>query len=315
MAFRILLARERGMCAGVDRAIRTVETALKQYGAGRVYVLHEVVHNRHVVEELRRSGATFVEQLSEVPDGAVLIFSAHGVGSAVEDEARSRPLKVIDATCPVVTAIHRKVARAASEGAEMVVIGHRRHQEVEGTIGRYSGDPSKIHVILTPEDVGKLEIDGDNAVFATQTTLSVDETARTVDALRERYPKIRGPRHDDTCNATQLRQNAVRELARSCDLVYIAGSKNSSNSNRLREVAEGEGVRALLIDDESEISLSDLEGVSTVGVSAGASAPEYVVRGILDFLTKNGGSAPEETGEAARERHFPLPKGLEDAEA
>ena len=312
MGFRILLARERGMCAGVDRAIRTVKTALSRYGAGRVFVLHEVVHNRHVVEGLRRDGAVFVESLSEVPEGAVLIFSAHGVDSATEDEARLRALTVIDATCPVVTAIHRKVARASAEGADLVVIGHRGHQEVEGTIGRYLGDGSKVHVVLSPSDVESLELDPENAVFATQTTLSVDETARTVEALRQRFPKIRGPRRDDTCNATQLRQNAVRELAAHCDLVYIAGSKNSSNSNRLREVAEREGVRALLVDDESEINPDDLAGVSAVGVSAGASAPEYVVAGIVGFLTSHGGSAPEETGGAVAERHFPLPKGLED---
>ncbi|MGN0908177.1 MAG: 4-hydroxy-3-methylbut-2-enyl diphosphate reductase [Succinivibrio sp.] len=311
MGFRILLARERGMCAGVDRAIRTVRSALKLYGAGRVYVLHEVVHNRHVVDELRRDGAAFVESLSEVPDGAVLIFSAHGVGKATEDEARARPLLVIDATCPVVTAIHRKVARAAAEGAEMVVIGHRGHQEVEGTIGRYTGDPSKIHVILAPGDVQALDLHG-SCAFATQTTLSVDETARTVAALRERFPDIRGPRRDDTCNATQLRQNAVRELASHCDLVYIAGSKNSSNSNRLREVAERAGVRALLIDDESEIRLGDLDSASTVGLSAGASAPEYVVEGIVAFLRAHGGADPEEIGGATAERHFPLPKGLDD---
>lgn len=313
MGFRILLARERGMCAGVDRAIRAVKTALSRYGAGRVYVLHEVVHNRHVVDGLRQDGAVFVESLSEVPEGAVLIFSAHGVGSATEEEARSRGLTVIDATCPVVTAIHRKVARAAAEGADLVVIGHRGHQEVEGTIGRYIGDPAKVHVILSPSDAMSLRLDPENAVFATQTTLSVDETARTVEALRQRFPRIRGPRRDDTCNATQLRQNAVRELAARCDLVYIAGSRNSSNSNRLREVAEREGVRALLVDDESEIKLDDLEGVSAVGVSAGASAPEYVVAGIVDFLTSHGGSAPEETGGAVAERHFPLPRGLEDA--
>ncbi len=312
MGFRILLARERGMCAGVDRAIRTVETALRRYGPGRVHVLHEVVHNRHVVDELRRAGAVFVESLSEVPDGSVLIFSAHGVGSATEDEARSRGLTVIDATCPVVTAIHRKVSRAASEGADLVVIGHRGHQEVEGTIGRYAGDPAKVHVVLAPKDVDALELDPENVVFATQTTLSVDETARTVAALRGRFPKIRGPRRDDTCNATQLRQNAVRELASHCDLVYIAGSKNSSNSNRLREVAERAGVRALLIDDELEIVLDDLKDVSSVGVSAGASAPEYVVHGIVKFLMEHGGGEPEETGGAVAERHFPLPRGLED---
>lgn len=310
MSFKILLARERGMCAGVDRAIRTVTTALSLYGKDRVYVLHEVVHNRHVVEGLRQDGAVFVEKISEVPDGAVLIFSAHGVGDATEDEAKSRGLKIIDATCPVVTAIHRKVAKASAQGAEVVVIGHRGHQEVEGTIGRYAGDPDLVHVVLTPEDVNNLTLQTDNAVFATQTTLSIDETAKTVAALRERFPTIRGPKRDDTCNATQLRQNAVRELARLCDLVLIAGSKNSSNSNRLREVAEHEGVKALLIDDESEIRLEDLGGVKVLGLSAGASAPEDVVRGIIAFLKKHGGTGPEESGSATPERQFPLPREL-----
>ncbi|MDD6318500.1 MAG: 4-hydroxy-3-methylbut-2-enyl diphosphate reductase [Succinatimonas hippei] len=310
MSFKILLARERGMCAGVDRAIRTVTTALSLYGKDRVYVLHEVVHNRHVVEGLRQDGAVFVEKISEVPDGAVLIFSAHGVGDATEDEAKSRGLKIIDATCPVVTAIHRKVAKASVQGAEVVVIGHRGHQEVEGTIGRYAGDPDLVHVVLTPEDVNNLTLQTDNAVFATQTTLSIDETAKTVAALRERFPTIRGPKRDDTCNATQLRQNAVRELARLCDLVLIAGSKNSSNSNRLREVAEHEGVKALLIDDESEIRLEDLGGVKVLGLSAGASAPEDVVRGIIAFLKKHGGTGPEESGSATPERQFPLPREL-----
>lgn len=312
MSFKILLARERGMCAGVDRAIRTVTTALSLYGKDRVYVLHEVVHNRHVVEGLRQDGAVFVEKISEVPDGAVLIFSAHGVGEATEDEAKSRGLKIIDATCPVVTAIHRKVAKASVQGAEVVVIGHRGHQEVEGTIGRYAGDPDLVHVVLTPEDVNNLTLQTDNAVFATQTTLSIDETAKTVAALRERFPTIRGPKRDDTCNATQLRQNAVRELARQCDLVLIAGSKNSSNSNRLREVAEHEGVKALLIDDESEIRLEDLGGVKVLGLSAGASAPEDVVRGIIAFLKKHGGTGPEESGSATPERQFPLPRELSE---
>ena len=312
MSFKILLARERGMCAGVDRAIRTVTTALSLYGKDRVYVLHEVVHNRHVVEGLRQDGAVFVEKISEVPDGAVLIFSAHGVGEATEDEAKSRGLKIIDATCPVVTAIHRKVAKASVQGAEVVVIGHRGHQEVEGTIGRYAGDPDLVHVVLTPEDVNNLTLQTDNAVFATQTTLSIDETAKSVAALRERFPTIRGPKRDDTCNATQLRQNAVRELARQCDLVLIAGSKNSSNSNRLREVAEHEGVKALLIDDESEIRLEDLGGVKVLGLSAGASAPEDVVRGIIAFLKKHGGTGPEESGSATPERQFPLPRELSE---
>lgn len=310
MGFRILLARERGMCAGVERAILVVQKALERYGAGRVWVLHEVVHNRHVVDDLKNSGAAFVDSLSEVPDGSVLIFSAHGVGIAVEEEARARGFTVIDATCPVVSVIHHKMNRAGDYGQDAVVIGHHGHQEVIGTIGQYRGPSNKVHVILTPEDVFDLHIDGANAVFATQTTLSIDETAKTVEALRAKYPEIAGPRKDDTCNATQLRQNAVRDLASMSDVVIIAGSQNSSNSNRLREVAESNGVPAYLVDDAEHLDLKWIEGVEKVGVSAGASVPDYVVKGIVDHLLKNGGNSLEEVGEAGVTRHFPLPRDL-----
>ena len=311
MSFRLLLARERGMCAGVERAILVVEKALERYGAGKVFVLHEVVHNRHVVEDLKTAGATFVDNLDEVPDQAVLIFSAHGVSIAIEQEAKARGFVVIDATCPVVSGIHRKMNRAGTFGQDAVVIGHEGHQEVIGTIGQYNGPSTKVHVILTPEDVDKLHIDGQNAVFATQTTLSVDETAKTVAALRRKYPEIQGPRQDDTCNATQLRQNAVRELAKLASVVIIAGSQNSSNSNRLREEAEREGAKAYLVDDASHIDNAWLDGVKAVGVSAGASAPDYVVKGIVDHLLSMGASAPEEVGECGVTRHFPLPRTLQ----
>ncbi len=311
MSFRILLARERGMCAGVERAILVVEKALERYGANKVWVLHEVVHNRHVVEDLRRAGAIFVNSIAEVPEGSVLIFSAHGVSIAVEQEALRRNLTVIDATCPVVSGIHRKMNRAGKAGLEAVVIGHEGHQEVIGTIGQYEGDPKKVHVILTPEDVKALAINGEKAFFATQTTLSVEETKETVEALRCKYPSIQGPKQDDTCNATQLRQNAVRDLAHLSDAVIIAGSQNSSNSNRLREEAEHEGTQAYLIDDASGIDLKWLEGVKTVGVSAGASAPDYVIKDIVDHLLRHGGDSVEEVGEAGRTRHFPLPRPLQ----
>lgn len=311
MSFRILLARERGMCAGVERAILVVEKALERYGEGKVWVLHEVVHNRHVVEDLQKAGATFVDTLDEVPEGAVLIFSAHGVSIAIENDARQRGFTVIDATCPVVAGIHRKMNRAGCYGQDAVVIGHQGHQEVIGTIGQYEGPSTKVHVILTPEDVDKLHIDGNNAIFATQTTLSIDETAKTVAALRAKYPDISGPRKDDTCNATQLRQNAVRDLAKLSDAVIIAGSQNSSNSNRLREEAERAGTPAFLIDDALGIDPKWLMDVNVIGVSAGASAPDYVIRDIVDYLLSHGGTSLEEVGEAGVTRHFPLPRNLQ----
>ncbi len=306
MAFETVLARVRGMCRGVDRAIRVVEVALERHG-DKVYVLHEVVHNRHVVEDLKKGGAHFVDSLDEVPEGSVLIFSAHGVGLETEKKARERGFKVIDATCPVVSHIHKKMNLAGEAGKDAVVIGHPGHQEVIGTIGQYKGEAARVHVILTPEDARNLSIDGDNAIFATQTTLSVDETAQTVAALREKYPRIMGPRRDDTCAATQDRQEAVRELARLCDIVIIAGSANSSNSNRLREVAEKEGTKAYLVDDSAGIDPVWLSGVSKVGVSAGASAPEYVITDILDFLEKQGSKDTLDLSGDVKDHPFPLP--------
>ena len=308
MAFKILLARERGMCAGVERAIRTVEEALKVYGPGKIWVLHEIVHNRHVVEDLRSQGVSFADSLEEVPDGAVLIFSAHGVSLEVEEAARLMALKVIDATCPVVSAIHRKLNRAGVQGLEAVVIGHQGHQEVIGTVGQYQGDPQRVHVILKPEDVEKLSLGKGGKIFVTQTTLSVDETAETVKALKAKYPEIEGPRKDNTCRATQLRQDAVKYLASQCDLVIIAGSKNSSNSRRLMEVAQKGGTRSVLIDDESEIDQNWLADVKAVGVSAGASAPEYVVQGILKKLGECGGAEYLTVGRRLEEKSFSLPQ-------
>ena len=315
MSFRILVARQRGMCAGVDRAIRVVEKTLERYGKEQVYVLHEVVHNRHVVEDLRAQGARFVDTLEDVPCGSVLIFSAHGVSIETWQEAARRGLTVVDATCPVVSGIHRKMNRAGDQHLEVVVIGHPGHQEVIGTIGQYRGPRDQVHVILKPEDVADLHLDagGGRAMFTTQTTLSADETAKTVAALRQAFPAIRGPRTDDTCNATQLRQNAVRELAGLCDLVIIAGSANSSNSNRLREVAASRGVRAELVDDYRGIDPEWLKGVRTLGISAGASAPEYVVEEIVQWLREHGGAEVCESGAAVKEKHFLLPKEIRDS--
>lgn len=308
MSFSVKIAKSRGMCAGVERAIQTVKNAILKFPQKNVYVLHEVVHNKHVVDDLRSEGAHFVDSLDEVPDNSVLIFSAHGVGISTFDAAKARDLTIIDATCPVVSVIHKKMNKAGLKGMDAVVIGHKGHQEVVGTIGQYTGDVSKVHIIISADDVSSLNIDGENAMFATQTTLSIDETRLTVEALKKKYPNIQGPKADDTCRATQVRQNAVKELARVCDLVLIAGSANSSNSNRLKEVALNEGALAYLIDDSSQIENSWFNNVTTVGLSAGASAPQYVVDEIVDYLKQNGASSVEEVGSDLKEKSFPLPK-------
>lgn len=310
MGFKVYLANTRGMCAGVERAIKTVELALDKYGPERVYVLHEVVHNFHVVNNLKQRGAHFVESLEDVPQGSVLIFSAHGVGICTVQQAKEMGFTIIDATCPLVKRIHFKMNRAAEQGKDAVVIGHQGHQEVLGTIGQYSGDPAKVHVVLTPEDVEKLTLVSDKAIFATQTTLSVDETALTVEALKQRFPEIEGPRRDDTCFATQNRQGAIKELAEMCDLILVAGSANSSNSNRLREVAERAGCRAYLVEDHSKVDLNWLKDVKVVGVSAGASVPEYVITDLLDFLRDHGMTEIENAGERGVMRSFALPEGV-----
>ena len=308
MSFQLKIAKSRGMCAGVERAISVVQKAIELYGQNKVWVLHEVVHNKHVVDDLRKAGAHFVETLSEVPLGCVLIFSAHGVGIKTENEAKALGVKVIDATCPVVTAIHKKMNRAGNNNQDVIVIGHNGHQEVVGTIGQYTGSPDKVHVVNSIQHIEALNIDGENSFFATQTTLSVDETRHVVEALKKKYPKIIGPKADDTCRATQVRQNAVRDLAKVCDLVLIAGSSNSSNSNRLKEVAISEGTNAYLIDDSSMIDLKWFENVSSVGISAGASAPEYVVSEIVEFLCAHGAVNVDEFGCDLKEKSFPLPK-------
>lgn len=308
LSFNLKIAKSRGMCAGVERAIKTVSCAIKKFTTQKIYVLHEVVHNKHVVDDLINEGATFVETLEEVPQGSVLIFSAHGVGLDTISKAKSKGFTIIDATCPVVSGIHKKMNKAGQNNQFAIVIGHKGHQEVVGTIGQYTGDLKNVHVILTTNDVDELVIDGDNAIFATQTTLSIDETKLTVDALKTKYPNIKGPKVDDTCRATQVRQNAVRDLASICDVVLIAGSKNSSNSNRLKEVAQNAGVTSYLIDDSSQIDLSWFENASQVGLSAGASAPEYVVEEITKFLLQNGAMTFEEVGSDLKEKSFLLPR-------
>ena len=285
----ILLANPRGFCAGVDRAISIVESALEKFGAP-IYVRHEVVHNRYVVNKLKEAGAVFVEELDEVPDDSIVIFSAHGVAKTVREMAKSRALKVFDATCPLVTKVHMEVHRASRKGSEAVLIGHAGHPEVIGTMGQYENREGGMYLVETPEDVAKLKVKNpDDLCFVTQTTLSMDETSDVIDALRQHFPKIQGPRKDDICYATQNRQDAVREMAGLVDAMLVVGSRNSSNSNRLRELAEKVGARAYLIDDASMIEASWLEGVERIGVTAGASAPEVLVQNVIARLRELGG--------------------------
>lgn len=285
----ILLANPRGFCAGVDRAISIVESALEKFGAP-IYVRHEVVHNRYVVNKLKEAGAVFVEELDEVPDDSIVIFSAHGVSKAVREMAKSRALKVFDATCPLVTKVHMEVHRASRKGSEAVLIGHSGHPEVIGTMGQYENREGGMYLVETPEDVVKLQVKNpDDLCFVTQTTLSVDETSDVIDALRAHFPKIQGPRKDDICYATQNRQDAVREMAGLVDAMLVVGSRNSSNSNRLRELAEKVGTQAYLIDDASMIDPHWLDGVERIGVTAGASAPDVLVQNVIARLRELGG--------------------------
>ncbi|HEH9405731.1 TPA: 4-hydroxy-3-methylbut-2-enyl diphosphate reductase [Aeromonas bestiarum] len=286
----ILLANPRGFCAGVDRAISIVESALEKFGAP-IYVRHEVVHNRYVVNKLKEAGAVFVEELDEVPDDSIVIFSAHGVAKTVREMAKSRALKVFDATCPLVTKVHMEVHRASRKGSEAVLIGHAGHPEVIGTMGQYENREGGMYLVETPDDVTKLQVKNpDDLCFVTQTTLSVDETSDVIDALRTQFPKIQGPRKDDICYATQNRQDAVREMAGLVDAMLVVGSRNSSNSNRLRELAEKVGARAYLIDDASMIETGWLEGVERIGVTAGASAPDVLVQNVIARLRELGGN-------------------------
>jgi 4-hydroxy-3-methylbut-2-enyl diphosphate reductase len=304
---KVYLANPRGFCAGVDRAIEIVERALELFGAP-IYVRREVVHNRFVVDNLRAKGAVFVDELSQVPDGATLIFSAHGVSRAVQEQAKQRGFRVFDATCPLVTKVHMEVVRHRQQGAECILIGHAGHPEVEGTMGQ-AGDG--IYLIETVKDVQKVSVsDPENLAYITQTTLSVDDTARIIEALRARFPAIRAPKKDDICYATQNRQEAVKQLARKCDVVLVVGSANSSNSNRLREVAENQGGRAYLIDGPEDIRDEWFEKVATVGVTAGASAPEMLVQRVVDRLREWGAAVIDEQSEVSETVTFPVPREL-----
>ncbi|MBE5315840.1 MAG: 4-hydroxy-3-methylbut-2-enyl diphosphate reductase [Xanthomonadales bacterium] len=308
----ILLANPRGFCAGVDRAIEIVKRALELFGAP-IYVRHEVVHNRYVVEDLRARGAVFVEELDQVPDGATVIFSAHGVSQAVRGEAARRGLKVFDATCPLVTKVHMEVAQHCRAGRDVVLIGHAGHPEVEGTMGQWNAESAggQIYLVEDVADVARLDVgQPDNLAYTTQTTLSVDDTRGIIEALRQRFPAILGPRKDDICYATQNRQDAVRRLAAECDLLLVVGSVNSSNSNRLRELAEKQGVPAYLIDGAEHIDPAWLAGRRRIGLTAGASAPELLVQGVVDRLRELGASGVRQLEGEPENVIFALPKEL-----
>ena len=307
----IQLANPRGFCAGVDRAIDIVNRALELFGSP-IYVRHEVVHNKFVVDDLRARGAIFVEELEEVPDDVIVIFSAHGVSQAVRNEAQQRGLRVFDATCPLVTKVHLEVTKYAAEGRECVLIGHAGHPEVEGTMGQYDASQGGcVYLVESPEDVDKLVVeDPQKLAFVTQTTLSMDDTALVIDRLRERFPAIEGPRKDDICYATQNRQDAVKQLALESRLVLVVGSVSSSNSNRLRELAERCGCAAYLIDGADDIDPTWLNGVKKIGITAGASAPEVLVCGVVEQLQKLGANAPHELNGIREDVHFSLPREL-----
>jgi 4-hydroxy-3-methylbut-2-enyl diphosphate reductase len=309
--FTIRLANPRGFCAGVDRAIAIVERALDQFGAP-IYVRHEVVHNKHVVETLTQRGAVFVEEIDEIPAGSTCIFSAHGVSKAVEKAAEDKGLHVFDATCPLVTKVHMEVAKAAKESLDVILIGHEGHPEVEGTLGQMPSDASSRALLIeSPEDVDALTgVDPDRLQFVTQTTLSVDDTEEVISALRKRFPNINGPRKDDICYATQNRQDAVKALAKESELILVVGSKNSSNSNRLRELAERLGARAFLIDRADEVERDWLRGIKKVGVTSGASAPEVLVQAVIQRLEEAGGQFQGEIKVAEETVEFSLPKAL-----
>jgi len=303
----ILLANPRGFCAGVDRAIAIVERALEKFGAP-IYVRHEVVHNTFVVNDLKAKGAIFVDELADVPAGATVIFSAHGVSQAVRAEAEARGLNVFDATCPLVTKVHVEVSKMRDNGFEIVMIGHKGHPEVEGTLGQSNGG---MYLVETPEDVASLQVTGpDKLAYVTQTTLSVDDAARVVEALRARFPNIVGPKKNDICYATQNRQDAVKTLAPQCDVVIVVGSPTSSNSNRLREVAENLGVPAYMVDNASEIQAGWVAGKNRVGLTAGASAPDILVREVIARLREFGIGSVENLDGAQEKVAFALPKGL-----
>ncbi|MCW8889492.1 MAG: 4-hydroxy-3-methylbut-2-enyl diphosphate reductase [Sedimenticola sp.] len=309
----IILANPRGFCAGVDRAIEIVERTLQIFGAP-IYVRHEVVHNRYVVDSLKKAGAIFVDELDEIPANSTVIFSAHGVAQSVRQEADRRHLQVFDATCPLVTKVHLEVARHSKNGHEVILIGHRGHPEVEGTMGQYNnqGDRGGIYLVVTADDVADLQIkDPESLAFVTQTTLSMDDTAKVIEALKARFPSIQGPKQNDICYATQNRQDAVKELAKQCDLVLVVGSPNSSNSNRLKELAKQSDTPAYLIDRADDINNDWLDGVNRIGLTAGASAPDLLVDEVIEKLKSWGANSVKTLTGREENVTFSLPKALQ----
>ena len=308
----IVLANPRGFCAGVDRAIDIVEKSLEKYDEP-VFVRHQVVHNKRVVESLEKKGVKFVKEVSEIPDNAVAIFSAHGVSSEVEDEAKSRDFMYFDATCPLVTKVHLEVQKHARKGRDIVLIGHKGHPEVVGTLGRHPKESgTDIYLIETKEDIEKLEINSDSLAYVTQTTLSVDETTEIIEVLKNRFPNIIGPSADDICYATQNRQDAVKQLSLECEVVLVIGSKTSSNSNRLKELAEKCGTKSFLIDDKKDIKIDELKYATSVGITAGASAPEDIVQEVISYLIPLGYSHVRNLSENKESMTFKLPRELSD---
>ncbi len=308
---QIKLANPRGFCAGVDRAIEIVERALDQFGAP-IYVRHEVVHNRFVVNNLREKGAVFVDELEQVPDSSTVIFSAHGVAQTVREEAKQRGLTVFDATCPLVTKVHMEVIRNCRQGRDTILIGHRGHPEVEGTMGQYDeANGGTIYLVETIEDVTNLALDNnDELAYVTQTTLSVDDTKDIIQALQQRFPKIQAPKRDDICYATQNRQDAVKDIVDDCDLLLVIGSNNSSNSNRLKEIASKKGIAAYLIDDASQVSEQWLDGSSVIGITAGASAPEILVQQVMEKVSRLSDADVREVAGVKEDIAFALPREL-----
>ncbi|MBQ3774755.1 MAG: 4-hydroxy-3-methylbut-2-enyl diphosphate reductase [Ruminobacter sp.] len=308
---KILLVSPRGFCAGVSRAIQIVELVLAKFENENVYVLHEVVHNKHVVEELNRHGAIFVDCLDEIPDGAITVFSAHGVSKEVEQKAVRKNLRVYDATCPIVDKVHRKVRRISDQDEEIIMIGHAKHQEVEGTVGQYTSRVGAMHVINNIDEIKKINImHPDRLHFVTQTTLSVDEAKNCIDALKQAFPLISGPATNDICYATQNRQQAVKEVAKIADVVLVVGSKNSSNSNRLSEVARQTGCVSYLIDDYTDLTPEMTAGKNIIAITSGASAPEYLIEEIVKCLNKNADYDVENIGVSNEKQNFKLPSGL-----
>ena len=312
MSKEIVLANPRGFCAGVDRAIEIVEKSLEKYDEP-VFVRHHVVHNKKVVEDLERKGVKFVKEIDEIPDNAVAIFSAHGVSKTVEDEAKNRKFMYFDATCPLVTKVHLEVQRHARKGRDIILIGHKGHPEVIGTLGRHPADSdTTIYLIEDYEDIEKLKINSSDIAYVTQTTLSVDETKGLIEALKIKYPQIIGPSADDICYATQNRQDAVKQLSLECEIVLVIGSKTSSNSNRLKELAEKCGTKSFLIDDKSDININELKQAMSLGITAGASAPEEIVQEVISFLYPLGYKTVRNLSENNESMTFKLPKELAD---